>query len=575
MKRRRYTTSPACRSLNVGSVLARSVQEPAVAGPQGTVMSDEFAQLCEAYALESSEMLAEVESSLLALEASPLVGDDFNRLFRAIHTIKGSSGIVGAEGVESFCHALEHLLVRIREGELPLSLDLVGLFLQCHDHIRALIGAFETSSPELPPRHGQLLTLITTWQAPPADETPPPPAEVEAHPQTEESAVEPTAASQKIVRVDAQKLDQLINLVVELVTAASELESHVKRVNDSTSIESASAVSLLVKQIQERAMVFRMVPVGDLFRRFQRLVHDLAAAGGKKIQLATAGLETELDKVLAERLREPLVHLVRNAVDHGIEPPAERTAAGKTATGLICMNAFQEAGSIVIEVQDDGRGISRDRVLRRAVERGLIRPLDSADRDPLSLIFEPGFSTLDEATMLSGRGVGMDVVKRTVEELRGKIDVDSTEGHGTTFRLRLPLSLALIDGFMVSVAGNRYILPMEQVDETIDLPPPQCRELERRGYLTVRGQALPCLDLSAVVKPGAVPPDARFAVVVRYGERRVGIAVDRLMGEVKAVIKPLGKIYRDARIISGATILGDGAIALIIDLPELLRLQDA
>lgn len=531
-------------------------------------MIDELAEIREAFAIESVEMLAEMESSLLALESNPTVGDDFNRLFRAVHTIKGSASIVSADQLEVFCHALEHLLVKVREDQLPLTKDLLTLCLQCHDHARNLIASFESAETELPPRHDQLLTMIAQWQAPVVFAAAPTEPDML---QTDEVNTEESAASQKVVRVDAQKLDQLINLVVELVTASSELESHVKQTGDNTSLESASAVSLLVKRIQERAMVFRMVPVGDLFRRFQRLVHDLSGSTAKKIQLITAGAETELDKVMAERLREPLVHLIRNAIDHGIEPPAERQAAGKPATGTIRMNAFQEAGSIVIEVQDDGRGIWRERVLKRAVERGLIRPLEAADRDPLALIFEPGFSTMEEATMLSGRGVGMDVVKRTIEELRGKIDVTSIEGQGSCFQLRLPLSLALIDGFMVAVGNDSYILPMELVDETIDLPAEAAAELELRGYLNIRGEALPCLDLRTIVTPAEPPPLSRFAVVVKHDGRRIGLAVDMLMGEVKAVIKPLGRIYRGARIISGATILGDGTIALILDLPELLR----
>jgi two-component system, chemotaxis family, sensor kinase CheA len=535
-------------------------------------MIDDFAEIREAFALEAAEMLAEMESALLVLEAHPAPGDDFNRLFRAVHTVKGSAGIVSADQVEAFCHALEYLMVKIRENELPLVRELVTLFLQCHDHIRSLIAAFEASSTETPPRHEQLLALITGWQTPATVETNTP-LEPELGLPSDDASTEQSAASQKIVRVDAQKLDQLINLVVELVTASSELESHVKQSGDNASLESASAVSLLVKKIQERAMVFRMVPVGDLFRRFQRLVHDLSASSGKKIQLTTAGADAELDKVMAERLREPLVHLIRNSIDHGIELPAERLAAGKPATGTIRMNAFQEAGSIVIEVRDDGRGICRERVLLRAVERGLIRPQEVADRDPLALIFEPGFSTVEEATLLSGRGVGMDVVKRTIEELRGKIDLTSIEGQGTSFQLRLPLSLALIDGFMVTVGNDYYILPMELVDETIDLPPEISRELQQRGYLKIRGEALPCLDLRGIVGSTGCAPASRFAVVIRHEGRLIGLAVDQLMGEVKAVVKPLGRIYRDTRIISGATILGDGAIALILDLPELLRLH--
>ena len=539
-------------------------------------MTSESLEIREAFALESAEMLAEMEAALLALEAQPDVSHEaFNCLFRAVHTIKGSAGIVAATQTAQFCHTLEHLLVKIREQELPLTRDLVNLFLQCHDQIRLLIASFEADTAELTPQYHHLIRIIeSTSTGKLMDEPEPVHDEPETETQQDGGTFE-SASSQKVVRVDAQKLDQLINLVVELVTASSELESHVKGLGDSASLESASAVSLLVKRIQERAMVFRMIPVGDLFNRFRRMVHDLATASGKKIQLTMSGQEAELDKVMAERLREPLLHLIRNAVDHGMETASERLALGKPAVGTISMNAFQEAGCIVIEVRDDGRGISRDRILSKALSRGIIRQQELADRDPLTLIFEPGFSTVDEATMLSGRGVGMDVVKRTIEELRGKIEVSTIDGQGTVFQLKLPLSLALIDGFMISVGSDSYIVPMEQVDETIDLPSESCWQIEQRGYLNVRGEALPCIDLRSILLPDSPAPASRFAVVVRQDGRRIGLVLDRLIGEVKAVIKPLGRIYKDARIISGATILGDGSIALILDLPELLRASES
>lgn len=545
-------------------------------------MIDELAEIREAFALESAEMLTEIEESLLALDSNQTSESEFNRLFRAIHTLKGSASIVSADNVESFCHALEHLLVKARDDKYPLAGELLSLLLKCHDHIKALIVAFEAGQEETPPQHIPLLNQISLWQmSPPANAEPASDQqseheapEIEAVSQQTESEIHPqeeTSAMQKVVKVDAHKLDQLINLVVELVTTTSELEASVKRVADATTQETASAVSQLVKQIQERAMVFRMVPVGDLFKRFQRLVHDLSVSTGKQIKLITTGIETELDKVMAERLREPLVHLIRNAIDHGLETPQEREANGKSACGTIQMNAFHEAGNIIIEVQDDGCGINRDRVLAKATARGLVRSAELTDREILSLIFEPGFSTMDETTLLSGRGVGMDVVKRTIEDLRGKIDIESVDGKGTCFQLRMPLSLALIDGFMVLAGTDLYILPMDQVEETIDLPKEKEAELKQRGYLNLRDEALPCIDLNHVLRQESISTKARFVVVIKQNDRRVGLAVDQLHGEVKAVIKPLGRIYRDARIISGATILGDGRIALIIDLNELLR----
>ncbi len=545
-------------------------------------MIDELAEIREAFALESAEMLTEIEESLLALDSNQTSESEFNRLFRAIHTLKGSASIVSADNVESFCHALEHLLVKARDDKYPLAGELLSLLLKCHDHIKALIVAFEAGQEDTPPKHIPLLNQISLWQmSPPANAEPASDQqseheapEIEAVSQQTESEIHPqeeTSAMQKVVKVDAHKLDQLINLVVELVTTTSELEASVKRVADATTQETASAVSQLVKQIQERAMVFRMVPVGDLFKRFQRLVHDLSVSTGKQIKLITTGIETELDKVMAERLREPLVHLIRNAIDHGLETPQEREANGKSACGTIQMNAFHEAGNIIIEVQDDGCGINRDRVLAKATARGLVRSAELTDREILSLIFEPGFSTMDETTLLSGRGVGMDVVKRTIEDLRGKIDIESVDGKGTCFQLRMPLSLALIDGFMVLAGTDLYILPMDQVEETIDLPKEKEAELKQRGYLNLRDEALPCIDLNHVLRQESISTKARFVVVIKQNDRRVGLAVDQLHGEVKAVIKPLGRIYRDARIISGATILGDGRIALIIDLNELLR----
>lgn len=533
---------------------------------------EEQAEIRFAFSLETAENLAEMEISLLALDNHPEVGDNLNALFRAVHTIKGSAGIVNAEAIELFCHDTEHLLSRIREQELPLTRELVALLLRCHDHIRDLVAAFETGANSAPPHHLELSKEISGWLAKPAQlnqplQTP----EAEACSIDADEPTSEKSAERKIVKIESYKLDQLINLVVELVTATSELESHVKRTGDLAATESAASVSMLVKQVQERAMVFRMVPVDDLFRRFQRMLHDLSGETGKQVRLQTSGVETELDKVLAEKIREPLLHLVRNAVDHGIEHSPERITKGKPPVGTISLNAWQETGAIVIEVSDDGQGINREKVLSKALERGIIKPGEAMTSDPLILIFEPGFSTLDQASKLSGRGVGMDVVKKTVEGLRGKLEIDSKEGHGTTVKIRLPLSLALIDGFMVDVGGNLFILPMDMVDETLDLPPDDLCRLARHGYHDLRGEALSCIDLRSNLQIGTKAPSSRFAVVVRTGRQRTGLIVDRLEGAVKAVIKPLGNSYRNVRIISGATILGDGSIALILDIPELLH----
>lgn len=535
--------------------------------------NEELAEISAAFAIECSENLAEIESALLALEACPEVNPHFNSLFRAVHTIKGSSSIVGADIIEQFCHEMENLLSRIREHEIGIDADMILLFLQCHDHIRNLISQFESNDNSPPPlAHARLLNLISTRLQTPA-------ASIETKTSPQEPAQSDTdladnSVSSKFVRVDAQKLDQLINLVVELVTASSTLEATVKSTNHAGSMEASSAVSLLVKQVQEKSMAFRMVPINDLFKRFQRILHDMASGSGKKVQLVLSGGDTELDKVVAEKLKDPLVHLVRNAIDHGMEAPSERAAEGKPSLGTIHLSAFQEAGAIVICISDDGRGLNRDRILQRALETGLIRPDELTSRDPLALIFEPGFSTLDQATLLSGRGVGMDVVKRRIDELQGKIEISSIEGKGTNVRLRIPLSLALIDGFMVLVDEKPLIMPMELVEETIDLPPEALIELKAHGYLPLRGEALSCMDLRQFTQRETVAPISRFAVVVKNEGKRVGLIVDQLVGETKAVIKPLGRTYRNIKAIAGASILGDGSIALILDLQELISQTD-
>ena len=533
---------------------------------------DEIKEIKTAYSLECSEKLAEIEAALLSLEPNPTIGDEFSTLFRAVHTIKGSSSIVGADQIEMFCHALEELLTKLREHELLLNQEMIPFLLKCHDHIRALVTDFETdlSDQGLKKADELLLAQIGCYISHPKIGN----VQIEATTTSKPQESEPSEhqPDQKFVRVDAHKLDQLINLVVELVTASSILEANVRLSSDLASIESSSSVSALVKQVQERAMSFRMIPVGDLFKRFQRSLHDMAATSGKSARLVISGGESELDKVVAEKLKEPLLHLMRNAVDHGLETSDDRIVAGKSATGTIELSAFHEAGAIVIEISDDGRGINKEKVLRRALANGLLRPEEAGTHDVYSLIFEPGFTTLEEATLLSGRGVGMDVVKKQVEALRGKIDISSQEGEGTRIQLRIPLSLALIDGFMVIVGKERFIMPMELIEETIDLPPESLKSINTHGYLELRGEALSCLDLLELTPHCSETQASRFAVVVKLSGVKTALIVDRLEGETKAVIKPLGKIYRNVRAISGASILGDGSIALILDISELLSL---
>ncbi len=379
----------------------------------------------------------------------------------------------------------------------------------------------------------------------------------------------------RFIKVRADKLDHLIDLIGELVIAGSGAQMAANAEGSASFLEASQRVSDLVQATRDGALSLRMVPVGETFSRFTRVVRDISKQLGKEIELIVTGGDTELDKSMVELIGDPLMHLVRNSLDHGIEGPDERIAAGKARVGRLGLNAYHEAGSIVIEVSDDGRGLARDRIMKKAVERGLVADGSAlSDPDVWQLIFAPGFSTAEQVTDISGRGVGMDVVKRNIEALRGQISLASTEGRGTTTQIRLPLTLAMIDGFLTLVGGVHYVLPLSVVSECIDLPH-ECQEHPDRtaGTFDLRGEVLPYLDLALFY--GAEPTaDAvrgrRSLVVVRQGAVRVGLVVDRLLGEHQTVIKPLAGIFKPLEALAGSTILGSGDVALVLDMRGLM-----
>jgi two-component system chemotaxis sensor kinase CheA len=313
-----------------------------------------------------------------------------------------------------------------------------------------------------------------------------------------------------------------------------------------------------------------MVPIGETFNRFNRVLRDISRESGKEIELAISGAETELDKTVIEKISDPLMHLVRNAADHGLERPDERLAAGKPERGTVRLNAFNDAGAIVIEVADDGRGLNRAKILKKAVDAGLAAEgQELSDREVFKLIFEPGLSTAEEVTKLSGRGVGMDVVRRNIEALRGDIDIESTAGAGTTMRIRLPLTLAIIDGFMVGVASAPYVIPLDLVVECVELP--ASASASRRSYINLRGEVLPYIRLREFFGSLGSWSGVENVVVVQHGGQKVGLVVDELFGEVQTVIKSLGRVYKNVKGLAGATIMGDGRVALILDVPSLVQ----
>ncbi|HSW03991.1 chemotaxis protein CheA [Aquabacterium sp.] len=370
------------------------------------------------------------------------------------------------------------------------------------------------------------------------------------------------------IRVHADKLDMLINQVGELVIAGAGVGLLAQRNKDGAMQEAMSSMSRLIEEVRDGAMRLRMVEIGDTFNRFRRVVRDISKELGKDIELVITGADTELDKSVVERLGDPLTHLVRNAMDHGIESGEVRAAAGKPARATIELSACHEAGHIVVEVRDDGAGLNRERILAKAVERGLVdADAQLADAEVWNLIFEPGFSTASQISNLSGRGVGMDVVKRGIEALRGTVEIDSAAGLGSTIRIRLPLTLAIIDGFLMRVAGVHQVVPLDMVLECVEL---STALAPGQDYFDLRGEVLPLLRLREHFALQGQAGRRQNVVVVKAQGRKAGLVVDELKGEFQAVIKPLGELFAAVRGLTGSTILGSGEVALVLDVPGLL-----
>jgi two-component system chemotaxis sensor kinase CheA len=696
----------------------------------------------QTFVLESRELLEGMEDALLAVEQAEDKSEMVNAIFRAAHTIKGSSGLFGLDHVVGFTHVVESVLDQLRSGKLVIGDQLVVLLLSCCDHIRALveriaegqleadaslqqqgeplllqlrtflasapseampvavneppdatleriegdavhsenwhislrfgpevlkngldplsfirylqtlghIAAIETLASTLPPlaqmdpelcylgfeialqsdankatienvfefvrdecqlrilpphsliteyvsllqqqqgdlcRLGEMLLSCGTLTAQELDaalnaqcDSPSKPigtilveqglvqpAVVEAALTRQKQVKEIGAAESRSIRVDADKLDQLINLVGELIIAGASVNliAHKARIVELQ--ESTSKLSMLVEEVRDSALQLRMVKIGATFGRFQRVVHDVSRELGKNVALFINGEDTELDKTVVEKIGDPLMHLVRNSLDHGIESAELRAARGKPEQGTLVLNAFHDSGSIVITVQDDGGGLQRDRILAKAMERGLVESGHHlSDADVYSLIFEPGFSTAEKVTNLSGRGVGLDVVKRNITALRGTVGLSSVEGEGTTVTVRLPLTLAIIDGFLVEVGKSVFAIPLDMIEECVAYTAEP-----GHNYTNLRGQVLPFIRLRDLFGIRSTAARSENIVVLKYAGQKAGLVVDKLLGEFQTVIKPLGEMFNQVKCISGSTILGSGDVALILDVPSIVN----
>ena len=374
------------------------------------------------------------------------------------------------------------------------------------------------------------------------------------------------------LRVDSSKIDQLINQISEMVIANAKVRQRADILDDNELDESATILSDMLEEIRMGVMNIRMVQVGDSFNKFKRIVHDIAKKVEKEIDFEIVGGDTELDKMVVEKISDPLMHMLRNSIDHGIETPEEREALGKSRKGHVVLKTYPDAGTIVIEISDDGKGLPKDKILEKAIVNGLIsQDQKLSDKEIYNLIFAAGLSTAEKVSDISGRGVGMDVVKRNIESLRGTVEIDSREGEGSTFTIRLPLTLAIIDGFLIQSGNTKYIIPLEMIQECIELDDHYKKEMDGNEFINLRDTMLPLLDIREYFSEAASQSKRENVVVVRYGEHKVGMMVDELFGEFQTVIKPLGAVFGNVPGISGGTILGSGEIALIFDIPKLME----
>jgi len=521
--------------------------------------------LIRTFLAETGEQLASMEEALVALEASPEDAEVMGTVFRCAHTLKGNCSVLDLSAPEELAHAMEGLLDRVRSGDVPVSSALVTLLLSAVDALRAMVPEALDGEAGMRPSHRAIADRLRAAAAGNVDPG------VRAPVVPRSSA---TADEGRTLRVDVVKLDRMLDLTGEIAVARGRLLRTLEQLGPAggEALEAAREMDRLCLGLQDGVMKARMVPVRPLFRRYTRMVRDLAADTGRRARLVVEGHDVEVDTAVIERLADPLTHMIRNAVDHGLEAPDVRAAGGKDPCGTVTLRAFHHAGSVVVQVADDGAGLDRTRILDRARELGLVGDTEAASEAEVHrLLFEPGFSTAGEVTTVSGRGVGMDVVRRNIEALRGTISIASRPREGTTVTLRLPLTLAIIEGLAVGVGGESYILPIDAVVQCVELPESERERPDAGGVIPLRGAALPYLRLRHLFDVVGEPPSRGYVVVVRHGAGQAGLAVDVLLGESQAVIKPLDPMLRRLPGVAGSTILGDGRVALILDVALLLE----
>jgi len=522
---------------------------------------------------ETEEGLGLMEQSLLAMESSPSDPELLANIFRVAHSLKGNATSLDFTELAGFAHVVEDLLDVLRQERSMPGPELLTLLLKAVDELRAMVPSFASGTHALTTTQQELRKQIAREvQARSKRVLKPAPGSADSTAATKSDAL--PGIMPRTLRADVEKLDRILNLTGEIVTAQNRLRQMIEKLGDDRApalLEMHREAERLYMDLQGEVMRIRLVPVGPLFRQYARSVRDLSRSHGKLARLEVVGADVEVDTTVLEQLKDPLLHLIRNAVDHGLEKPSVRESQGKNPCGVIRLSAAHSGGNIIVRLQDDGAGFNRAKILAKAKRMGILLDKDDIrDQDLYELVFQAGFSTAESVTDLSGRGVGLDVVRRNIDGLRGTVEISSDEGTGTTITVRLPLTLTIIEGFSVTVADETFVVPLEYVTECIELPAEQ-RNSEASGILNLRGKALPYMRLRDIFHIPGEAPKKENVVVVKLNEFQAGIAVDRLLGGMQTVVKPLGRALRGVAGITGSTVLGDGRVGLIVDVPSLIR----
>lgn len=608
--------------------LSQGQPEPAPPAAADADLVFDDPELLANFLVEAQEHLEGIETRLVYLEQHPDDLEAVNAIFRPFHTLKGVAGFLNLAQIQELSHEVEWLLDRVRDGQVMVSLELVNLVLEAVDLLKAMLADLQEALGEgrgpavfeLAPIKARIAQVDATSARPKVrlgdilvEQEEVAPEEIQealerqktqehAPPLGEILIQEGRVAPQKVakalvqqlaegkpapeaapvtetVKVDIAKVDNLVDLMGELVIVQSQVRQNQKigDLADQKLERDLGQMGRITSELQKISMSMRMVPIGATFRKMMRLVRDLSLKTGKEVNLQLEGEDTEIDRSMVEAIYDPLVHLVRNAVDHGLETPEVRQSQDKPRAGNLWLRAYHKGGDIIIEIEDDGRGLDREAILAKARERGLVSPEETPNPERVDhLIFEPGFSTAKEVTNVSGRGVGMDVVKETITRMRGKIDIATRPGEGSRFLLRLPLTLAIIDGMVVQVGAERYILPTVGVQETLRPDRGDCFTIQGQGELIrVRNQLIPLLRLHRLFggDDGLTHPSEALLMVVEHEGEKRALLVDDILGKQEVVIKSLGPLFQRLEGLAGGTILGDGRVGLILDLAGLFHLE--